>query len=638
MKLHTNNFKNQIKLIGKEIDSKITFGDTVLGPEQLNAVTPSFQGSILKSVMRQLEIDSNVLIPTGTHLKYEFGVKVRNDDVDDYTENYDYINFGNYIVKETEKQEDTGSYKILCYDKMLLTMRAYTELNIGTFPMTVRDYINNLCAKCNINFKNQNDEFANFDKIIESDLYANLEYTYRDIFDELSAVTASTICINENDELEIRYINDTEDTVDEQYLKDINVNFGEKYGPINTVVLSRAGGSDKIYKSFPEDLADEQKVSIEIVDNQIMNWNDRSDYLPDILEKLNGLEYYINDFSSTGICYYDVCDRYNVKIGENTYSCIMFNDEVLITQGLEENIFTEMPEGTQTDYTKADKTDRRINQAYIIVDKQEQQINALTSQITTIEETAGNTYTKEQVNELIQNAETGITNTFTQSGGNNLLRNTAPWFMEDETTAEYWSGSLKQIIETDAVSGFAILTQNGTASQSVALPNGNYSVSFKYKKIIDGANCFVRYNGKTFELNDDQGQIHSSGEITTGQFVIEIVANSNNGFEIYDLILKNGVEGAENVILWNQNANESRSDTVNISKGITVSSTSTNTNATMSADGFKVRNRTTGQSVMEATATGGLFYDIKSTGKSDLSGLLIRKVDNKVKINGAKGV
>ena len=41
---------------------------------------------------------------------------------------------------------------------------------------------------------------------------------------------------------------------------------------------------------------------------------------------------------------------------------------------LEENIFTEMPQETETDYTKADKTDRKINQTYLIVDKQNQTI------------------------------------------------------------------------------------------------------------------------------------------------------------------------------------------------------------------------------------------------------------------------
>ena len=49
---------------------------------------------------------------------------------------------------------------------------------------------------------------------------------------------------------------------------------------------------------------------IKIEDNQIMNMNNRDEYLPDILEKLDGLEYYINDFSSTGIVYYELCKNW----------------------------------------------------------------------------------------------------------------------------------------------------------------------------------------------------------------------------------------------------------------------------------------------------------------------------------------
>ena len=113
-----------------------------------------------------------------------------------------------------------------------------------------------------------------------------------------------------------------------------------------------------------------------------MSKNDRSDYLQDILDTLDGLEYYINDFSSTGITYYDLCDRYNVTIDNNTYSCVMFNDEIDIAQGLEELIHTDMPKESETNYTKADKTDRRINQAYIMVDKQNQTITSFVSQTT----------------------------------------------------------------------------------------------------------------------------------------------------------------------------------------------------------------------------------------------------------------
>lgn len=362
MRTHTQGFKEQIKKMGREIDSIITYGDTVLSKEQLYAVTPSFQGGILKSVMKQLEIDSSTLIPIGTILNYKFGVKVNGE--------YEYLNFGNYMVKDIEKQEDTNSYRITCYDKMLLSMKDYVSLPI-TYPITVREYIDAISTFLGLTFADKNKEFANYDKQIQGDLYSELGYTFRDVLDELAQVTASTICINDDDELEIRYITETVDTIDEEFLKDVNVNFGEKFGPVNTIVLSRSGGSDKIYKTYPENLPEHERKNIEITDNQIMNDNDRADFLPDILEKLNGLEFYTNDFVSTGICYLDLCDRYSVKIGENTYYCIMFNDELLVTQGLKENVFTEMPEETKNDYQHASKDDKMINQVYILAKKNE---------------------------------------------------------------------------------------------------------------------------------------------------------------------------------------------------------------------------------------------------------------------------
>ena len=153
-------------------------------------------------------------------------------------------------------------------------------------------------------------------------------------------------------------------------------------GPINSIVLSRAGGSDNIYLRDENSVQQNGLCELKISDNQIMNFNNRDEFLPEILNKLNGTEYYLNDFSSTGIMYYDLLDMYNVKIGDKTYNCLMLNDEQDITQGLEENIYTDRPEKSETDYTKADKTDRKINQTYIIVDKQNQQIEAVISQTT----------------------------------------------------------------------------------------------------------------------------------------------------------------------------------------------------------------------------------------------------------------
>lgn len=383
MKAHTSDFKNNIKLLGRQLDSIITYennGDTIeLGNADLNSVTPHYEGAILKSVMRQLDIDSNVDIPKDTIINYQFGIKI-NDE-------FEYLNMGNYIVYSSEKQEDKDSYKIICYDKMLYSMIDYEAMEI-TYPITVRDYINAICTHLGLTFKNAAaTNFANWNKQILGEKYLDSEgnslgYKFRDVLDQLAQVTASTICINEeDDELEIRYIANTLDTIDEEYLKDINVNFKEKYGPINSIVLSRAAESDNVYLRDESSVEQNGLCEIKIVDNQIMNGNDRSTYLVDILSKLNGLEYYLNDFSSTGICYYNVCDRYGVQIGDTTYSCVMFNDEIEITQGLEEKVHTDMPKESETDYSKADKTDMRINQTYLIVDKQNQQIESVISEV-----------------------------------------------------------------------------------------------------------------------------------------------------------------------------------------------------------------------------------------------------------------
>lgn len=746
MKNISSSYKENVKLFGRQIDSKIIYEldseEIELGAEELNSVTPHYESSILKSVMKQLDVDSNAEIPIGSVINYQFGVKVDNG--------YEYINCGNYVVYKSEKQEDTKSWKLTCYDKMLYSMVPYESLDV-TYPITVKNYLIAICEKIGIEFANENDNFVNSDKQIISELYLDsdgngLDYTFRDVLDELAQVTASVICINDEDKLEIRYINNTGeyetvegtelslenvddkkdikyilkgntsqngtptpdtpvevqtvtgeqkinvrgknlfnvsqaqigktwnngantaraiiltkvkpnttyaisyidksgvdgiywfgrqnendsatsmptsdinvnpkiittnantnwlgiqvnktdislddielimfqiekgssaseyepykgksyeinlgnielckignyqdriykdndkwylekqigrydidttqitlissysnieyanipkptdyagynlydhseiksnsatwmeiaqsgwntsdnvnkisgnadklkwwlgftkgtgltaiksalsssyilyqlatpiiteitdidllnqlnsvelleglnnisvissnlssplnltylselDMIDEEYLKDVNVNFGEKFGPVNAVVLSRSAESDNIYQRDEASVESNGICEVKIKDNQILNGNNRDEFLPEIFNKLNGLEYYLTDFTSTGITFYDLLDRYKVKVEDNYYKTIMFNDEIDVTQGLEEQVYANELEESETDYTKSDKTDRRINQAYIIVDKQNQQINSVVQSINTLQNT-----------------------------------------------------------------------------------------------------------------------------------------------------------------------------------------------------------------------------------------------------------
>lgn len=617
MKTHTSDFKNQIKTMGRELDSKITYTlngvNIELGKEQLNSITPTYQGALLKSVMKELDIDSNVYIPEKTILNYQFGVKVNGE--------YEYINFGNYIVYKAEKQEDTNSYKLTCYDKMLYSMVDYEKMDIS-YPISIRDYIKAICDKLGLTFANSNDEFANYDKQIPNELYLDengnsLGYTFRDVFDELSQVTASCICINGNDELEIRYINDTNDTIDEEFLKDVNVKFGEKFGAVNTIVLSRSADSDNVY--YPETLP-ENPYEFKISDNQIMNFNDRSDYLPAIYEKLNGLEFYINDFSSTGICYYELLDRYNVQIGDNTYSCIMLNDEINITQGLEENVYTEMPEETKTDYTKADKTDRKVNQTYIIANKQKSEIELMTSEVRSIKDDLSNKYYNiEQTNTLIQNSTDGLMNTLISVGGNNLLRNT--FFYEYENgLLTYWSGPQKVIDKYESKSRNALSLQNGTIKQSVNLTNKKYCCSFKYIKLSEVANAKFIINGKEYILAgnvDTEKRFEIIEDLKTDSITIEFECDTNDGFLVYEIMLNEG----DSASLFTQNTSESISDTVNIGKGVEVLASNIKNKTRMDADGLRGINTETNELTFYQTTDG--IYGKEVETESIRSGNLI---------------
>lgn len=268
MKTRTSDFKEEITLPGRELNDIITYeqnGSIVqLGSEEINKITPSFQGNILKSVMKELYIDSSIYIPKGTIINYKFGLKI--------DEEYEYLNFGNYVVESIEKNEDTFSYDIQCYDKMLYSMKANESLNIN-YPITIRNYIKALCTKIGLMFANENDNFRNYDKIISEELYLGLNYTYRNIFDELAQVTASTICLNQKDEVEIRYIKNTKDIINKEFFKDTNVKFGEKYGPVNSIVLSRSAESDNVYiqdikNKFNKN--DFEYINANIVNNQIV--------------------------------------------------------------------------------------------------------------------------------------------------------------------------------------------------------------------------------------------------------------------------------------------------------------------------------------------------------------------------------
>lgn len=545
----------------------------------------------------------NIEVPYSALSSIPTNIKIKKD-------NKDYAN----LIVDDYQLKDNNIISLTLTDKMTVLNTPYDASSI--VPCTIKEILKDICLKTGIELGTT--DFDNSNEII--DFYDNT-INAREYIGNIAELNSGYAIIGQDGKLYLKRFNSTPVNINIDDCEDFKVGQHHK---IERVVFDNG-----ILKY--ETSTDESLETLYLNSNNVFITSEK--IFNNIANNILNFEFYCFETSNCPINSNVIAgDLINFTDGENNYQTIAqysldYNGDWI--GGYNLNINSKHQEET-----KQQGLDTQVKKLSVELKRNENELRITAENTKVINEKLEDVYTKSQVEQLILNTESGLINTFTKSGGNNLLRNTALWNMKTEDEAEFWDGKIKQIEEDEAVSGYAILTQQGTVKQSVSLVPGTYSLSFKYKRIISASECSVRYNGKTFNLTEETGEIHTSGEINTKQFVIEITANSNNGFKIYDLILKHGNEGTENMLLWVQNANESKSDSVQIGEGIKATSNITNTEATMNSEGFQVQNKTTKKVVMKATATGGLFNDLTSTGNSTISGLIIRKSGTKVTLNG----
>lgn len=398
MRVHTNDFKNEIKQFGKQIDGRIykfamnynlitennsniltedniqlitdnldTSSQALINSEDIYSMNIIKNGQLLQSLMKQFNFETTAELAIGDIVNPQFGLLVNG--------NYEYLDYGNYIIYSKEYVAENQSWNYVAYDFMLKSMVQYKPLNLS-YPCTIKEYIIALADRIGLTFANASDEFTNYNQQVLKELFEGQNITYRDILDKLSEITASNILINDNNELELGYPNETNDTIDEENLKDVNINFGEVFGPINKVAITETDGGYEYPAEDSQSIETNGLSQVNIVDN-LFTYNGNSEQIAqNILNKLNGLTYSINDFATTGVCYYDYLDLFNVSIGEETYKCLLLNNEINITQGLEENIFTEKREDTETEENNYKTSIVNNKQVQFQINKQKGEIEA----------------------------------------------------------------------------------------------------------------------------------------------------------------------------------------------------------------------------------------------------------------------
>ena len=371
MKQVTDNFKNDIKTYGRQFNFKVQMNDVGISEDDINYIKPSFNSKLFQTIMHKLEIDSKNKIPLKTKVKVEAGVKVNNP-------NYEYVSYNTYTINSCERQEDTNSYISIAYDKMIESMIDY-DLSI-TEKITLREYLIKICKRLGWNTNNIPATFINSEKLVDPNLHVGIKYTFRDALDEIAKISCSFLLFKGED-FYLTYPIDTNQNIDNEYLNEDNVAIGEKYF-INSLVFSRAEESDNIYRNDATNIELNGLHEYRISDNQLLSTNDRDLYIDEMWEYLKTFELYLFDVSSKGILFLEACDRFNFVLSGNTYSTILLNNEIAFEDGLTEELYIDRPEETETEYKYADTTDKRINQTYILVDKQNQKIESVINNVT----------------------------------------------------------------------------------------------------------------------------------------------------------------------------------------------------------------------------------------------------------------
>lgn len=354
-----------------------------------------------------------------------------------------------------------------------------------------------------------------------------------------------------------------------------------------------------------------------------------------LYEKVKGFSYTAYELKGQCKPYLETGDPIWVLDADGAItSSFLFRFTYKSPNGLESEMSAPSIIKSTVEYQNVPSDLERIRRTEIIVDKQQGTIDAIIdkqtedgSKINSLQANADETTDtiskiiedyQEQIAQLKLTID-GLTNTVSTKGGGNIFSYSKEnW---NESITEYTNTDLKQ----NSISGLGYELVIGTTKQEVQLKNGIYTISFLYKNINNLDNAKVIINGESFNLeytNNKWKEFEKTINVTANTISISFVTDTNNAIYITDLM---GNIGAEKQT-WEQNANETYTDTVQIGKGIQVNSSETNTYTRIDSDGNRVFNKATGKVISEFTDKGMETQDMVVNGKAEIAGMLVQKV------------
>lgn len=367
------NFNEIIRKPGRQVKTEVYYlidGERKdIGSDKVKGAKIGFNTPLIGTIIKFANLELLEEIPVGAEIYLEITAR--------YDEHSALKIFGAYYLKDKASYDASNkTFNHTCYDEMLLYMSDYVMIDME-YPCTISEYFNKLCMS--IGLENNVTSLVNGSKQMASDIYADIGYTFRDVLDDIAQANGICFAINDKSIMEaIRIEIDYPVIINDDILKNSNIDFGKHFGPINTIVLSRSADSDSIY--YPAILPENPK-ELKISDNQLMNGENREEFMPGLYEKLSGIEFDVFDTELVGFGGFGPLQQVKFETGGNEYNSFVYNWEVNLSDGWNETIYTEEPPETVSNYKVMDSTEKNVKKAYIIADKANATINAVVENI-----------------------------------------------------------------------------------------------------------------------------------------------------------------------------------------------------------------------------------------------------------------
>ena len=528
--------------------------------------------------------------------KTENNVTYINKEFDYYKEvNGNAILIGHYIVTEVTDNDTEEEVSVTAFDNGLKFAIPYVSgLDYASNEVTLFDVLEECCQNCGVELVNES--ITNGDFIVENNQFLNDE-TYGDVICAVTQTSGDFATITNEGKLQLLLYTDTNEIIEDY----VELEDKRDTHPITCLRIGTSQVEGQGAEIKDDELIEEYGENWLVINDNPFTYTleKREQIKTAIFNKVKGFGYSAFTSKYSFKPYLTLGDKiqFRNKSGELVNSIILrietkFDDITLSAPSIINATIEYQNPNTAYDIAK---------RAEVIADQNTAQVEIITNKTSQLEDTMNNNfYSKSTIDQIIVNTETGVTNTFSEAGGNNILRNTGLWFQNSPTSNdkyEFWSGDAKKIINDKAVNSTSIILQNGEFSQEQNVPNGYYSVSFYYRKLNVFATASVKINDVEYPLESMEYEQFYSGkkdengeyivppiEVTSRHFKIEFLCDINDGFEIYDLMVNKGSVK----LAYSQNENEVTTDTVNISKGITITSSNMETKFKADADGIRI--------------------------------------------------